>query len=79
MLTFKFFADFVMQKTFKARSSQLDMARCQFVEHFTLKVQYMPKNMHAFDENWLLCKFAARQTLYFGEIKHFQRQMCGQR
>ena len=66
-----------MQKPFKDRSTQPDMAWYQFIEHFTLKVRCMAKTMQAFEEFRLLFKYAAGKTIYLGEIQYFQRQMFG--
>jgi len=59
MLTSKSYADFVMQNPFKAWSTRLYKARCQFIEHFTLKAPYTAKSTLALDENWPLSKYAA--------------------
>jgi hypothetical protein len=48
-----------LQNPFKARSTWLYKARCQFIEHFTLKAPYMAKSTLALDENWPLSKYAA--------------------
>jgi len=75
MYTSKSYADFAMQKSFKDRNTQPDMVRCQFFEHFSLKVRCSAKSTQALDENRHLAKYAACQTLYLGKILHFQRQM----
>ena len=75
MFTSKSYADFAMQKSFKDRSSQAATARFQFVEHFNLKDICTAKSTQALDENPQLSKYTARQTPYFGDILHFQRQM----
>ena len=51
MFTSKSNTDFSMQKSFKERNTQPDTARCQFIEHFNLKVQYTAKLTHAFEAN----------------------------
>ena len=51
MSTSKSYAAFAMQKSFKDQSTPPDMARCQFFEHFTLKVLCMAKYTQAFGAN----------------------------
>ena len=75
MYTTNSYADFVKQKSFKDRNTQPDTVRCQFIEHFSLKVQCSAKSTQAFDVNRHLSKYPAWQTQFFGEILHFPRQM----
>jgi len=59
MYTSNSYADFVMQKSFKGRNTQPGTVRCQFIEHFSLKVQSSAKSTQAFDANRHLSKYAA--------------------
>ena len=79
VFTSKSSADLSIQNTFKAWSTQPDMARYQYIEHFILNEWRTEKSTQTYDESPQLSKYAARQTLYFEGILHFQRQMCGKR
>ena len=65
-----FNTDFSIHNTFKAKSTQPDMAPYQFIEHFIWKVRCMVKTLQAFVENKQLSKYAAPKTLNLVEIQH---------
>ena len=79
MLTSKFFADFARQTPLKVQTTQPDRSQYQFLAHFALKKLCTAKSTQAVDANQHLSKYTACETLFFGEILHFQLQMCGKR
>ena len=64
---------------FKVWSTQRDMTRYQFIEHFSLKKLCMTKSVQAFDANQHLSKYTARQTQFFEEIQHIQMKILVKR
>ena len=79
MFTSKSTADFAMQNPFKVWSAQEEMSRYQFFALFTLKELCMAKSTQALDANRPLSKYAARQTQFFEEIQHVQREILVKR
>ena len=79
MFTYKFCADFGMQKSFKDQRTRPDTSRYQFFAHFPLKELCTAKSTPGIDENPQLSKESACRTQYFERILHVQRQMYGNR
>jgi len=69
MLTSKSYADFVMQKSFKGRSTQPGTNLLNIL----LRKNYVRQNRcNVFDANRQLSKYAVRQTQFFERTLHFQ-------